>query len=85
MFGDTKKLLKDREQNISSCFPGVLVRFLYPQTLDDFKIYFDFFQMNRENDIVNDIAMGEKIYLISLLSWTTFLVLLTDLMTLQTF
>ena len=41
--------------------------------------------MNRENDIVIDIAMGEKIYLISLLSWTTFLALLTDLMTLQTF
>ena len=85
MFGDTKKLLKDREQNISSCFPGVHVRFLYSQTLDDFKIYFDFFQMNRENDIVKDIAMSEKIYLISLLSWMTFLALLTDLMTLQTF
>ena len=46
----------------------------------------DFFQKKRENDIVNDSVIGEKkIYLISLLSWTTFLALLIDPMTLQTF
>ena len=72
------ELPKYREQNIATCFNGVPVRFLYPQTLDDFNMHLDFFQKKSENVIVNDSAMGKKIYLISLLSWATFLALLTD-------
>ena len=72
------ELPKHREQNIGTCFNRVPVSFLCPQTLDDFNMHLDFFQKKRENVIVNDSVMGKKIYLISLLSWTTFLALLTD-------
>ena len=89
MFGDLKEifwiskipLTGEREKNISSCFQQH-VDFKYPQTIDEFNMH-----LTRKRNVDNDIdtVMGENVYLISLLSWTTSRDLLINLTTLLTF
>ena len=63
-------LSQDRERNLSSCF-DLKVNFRYSQTLDKFNMELDFFSNKKkketDDNVVNNV-MGEKIYLISLLS-----------------
>ena len=59
-------LSSEREDNIKACFKEH-VEFKYPNNIEDFNIYLDFFQRKRDTEC-NDILMGEIMYLISLLS-----------------
>ena len=89
MFGSLKEifwiskipLFGEREKNISSCFQQH-EDFKYPQTIDEFNMH-----LTRKRNVDNDIdtVMGENVYLISLLSWTTSRDLLINLTTLLTF
>ena len=66
LFGELKEIFwiskiplsKEREKNISICF-GKIVRFNYPQTVDDFNMELTFFQRKRQLDNDIDIVIGE--------------------------
>ena len=66
LFGELKEIFwiskiplsKEREKNKSICF-GKIVRFKYPQTVDDFNMDLTFFQRKRQLDNDIDIVIGE--------------------------
>ena len=66
LFGEIKEIFwiskislsSEREDNIKACFKEH-VEFKYPNNIEDFNIYLDFFQRKRDTEC-NDILMGEN-------------------------
>ena len=90
MFGDVKvywisktELSKDRAENIRDCFVNQIVKFDYPNNVEEFDDLLEAYRLRKPDYIENDL--GENMCLTSLLSWTTSLDLLTNLTNLLTF
>ena len=90
MFGDVKvcwisktELSKDREENITDCFVNQIVKFDYPNNVEEFDDLLEAYRLRKPDYIENDL--GENMCLTSLLSWTTSLDLPTNLTNLLTF
>ena len=90
MFRDVKvywisktELSKNREENIRDCFVNQIVKFDYPNNVEEFDDLLEAYRLRKADYIENDL--GENMCLTSLLSWTTSLDLLTNLTNLLTF